>query len=322
MADGKVIMIVGPPASGKSTLTRRNTRDLRYIVLNRDTEGGKVAKLLGVLKMWHGEGHRHFILDNTHGTAKARKPFIDLARELGMSIEAHVQVATIEQCQFLAARRMVKRYGQLLDNKAIKDLKGRDPNMFPPIAQYAYFKRYEEPSPEEGFDAIHRNPLTIGLGPEYVNKAVLLDYDGTLRETHSGEILPRTPDDVRVLPNRTAVLRRYEADGYRLLGVSNQSGCSRDPDHDYYVSPENAEAGLQRTDDLLGVEIEHTFCPHKAGVPQCYCGKPMPGRGVEFIEKYKLNPSACVFVGDLKSDETFARRCGFQFVHADEFFKG
>jgi len=321
MADGKVIMIVGPPASGKSTLTKENTRDLRYIVLNRDTEGGKVTKLLGVMKMWHREGHRHFILDNTHGTVASREPFIKLAKELGMTIEAHVQVATIEQCQFLAARRMIKRFGDLLDAEAIKDLKGRDPNMFPPIAQYAYFKRYEEPSPEEGFNAIHRNPLTIGLGPEYVNKAIILDYDGTLRETHSGEILPRTPDDVRVLPNRTEVLRRYKADGYRLLGASNQSGCARDPSHEFYVSPANVEAALQRTNDLLGVDIEYSFCPHKAGVPQCYCRKPMPGMGVVFIERHKLDPGSCIFVGDMTSDRTFAARCGFQFMHADEFFK-
>lgn len=321
MADGKVIMIVGPPASGKSTLTKRNTRDLRYIVLNRDTEGGKVAKLLGVLKMWHAQGHRHFILDNTHGTVQARKPFIDLAHELGMTIEAHVQEATLEQCQFLAARRMIKRYGSLLDAQAIKDLKGRDPNMFPPIAQYAYFKRYEPPMKDEGFDEVHVNPLVIGLGPGYDNKAVILDYDGTLRETHSGEILPRTPDDVKVLPGRTEVLRRYAAEGYLLLGASNQSGCARDPSHEFYVSYENAKAGLQRTNDDLGIDIEFQFCPHKAGVPQCFCRKPMPGMGVVFIERHKLNPGDCIFVGDLKSDETFAQRCGFQFVHADEFFK-
>ena len=51
------------------------------------------------------------------------------------------------------------------------------------------------------------------------------------------------------------------------------------------------------------------------------CFKPMPGMGAEFIEKYKLNPSECIMVGDMTSDKTFAKRCGFQFMDAEEFFK-
>ena len=42
--------------------------------------------------------------------------------------------------------------------------------------------------------------------------------------------------------------------------------------------------------------------------------------GVEYIEKYKLDASQCIMVGDMKVDNTFANRCGFPFVHADEFF--
>ena len=62
------------------------------------------------------------------------------------------------------------------------------------------------------------------------------------------------------------------------------------------------------------------FCEHRAGPPQCYCRKPMPGLGAWFIEKYKLNPPQCIMVGDLKSDLTFAMRCGFTYVHPDVFF--
>jgi phosphoglycolate phosphatase-like HAD superfamily hydrolase len=39
-----------------------------------------------------------------------------------------------------------------------------------------------------------------------------------------------------------------------------------------------------------------------------------------FIEKYKLLPSECIMVGDMTTDETFAIRSGFKFVHADKFF--
>ena len=35
-----------------------------------------------------------------------------------------------------------------------------------------------------------------------------------------------TPEDVEVIPGRAEVLKRYAAEGYRLLGVSNQSAVS------------------------------------------------------------------------------------------------
>ena len=66
---------------------------------------------------------------------------------------------------------------------------------------------------------------------------------------------------------------------------------------------------------------DYKYCPHKAGPTNCYCRKPMPGLGVEFIEKYGLDPSRCIMVGDMTSDKTFAKRCGFQYMDQAEFFK-
>ena len=41
----------------------------------------------------------------------------------------------------------------------------------------------------------------------------------------------------------------------------------------------------------------------------------------KFIEKYKLLPSKCIMVGDMGGDKSFAARCGFQYVDANDFFK-
>jgi phosphoglycolate phosphatase-like HAD superfamily hydrolase len=46
----------------------------------------------------------------------------------------------------------------------------------------------------------------------------------------------------------------------------------------------------------------------------------MPGFGALLIVKYNLNPADCIMVGDYKTDETFAKRCGFQYVDQAEFF--
>jgi len=43
--------------------------------------------------------------------------------------------------------------------------------------------------------------------------------------------------------------------------------------------------------------------------------------GAYWIEKYKLDPSQCIMVGDATSDKTFAERCGFKYLHPDVFFK-
>ncbi len=47
----------------------------------------------------------------------------------------------------------------------------------------------------------------------------------------------------------------------------------------------------------------------------------MHGMRVEFIEKHKLIPSQCIMVGNIKVVNTFANRCGLQFVHAEDFLR-
>ena len=53
----------------------------------------------------------------------------------------------------------------------------------------------------------------------------------------------------------------------------------------------------------------------------CWCRKPVPGLGVMLMKEYDLDPALTTFVGDQKTDETFANRCGMKFVYAEEFFK-
>ena len=72
--------------------------------------------------------------------------------------------------------------------------------------------------------------------------------------------------------------------------------------------------------ELLGVAIEVEYCPHAAGPPVCWCRKPLPGLGVVLIERHGLDPAACIYVGAGPQDPGFARRLGFQYRDADEFF--
>jgi histidinol phosphatase-like enzyme len=68
------------------------------------------------------------------------------------------------------------------------------------------------------------------------------------------------------------------------------------------------------------VEVEVEFCPHAAGPPRCWCRKPLPGLGVLFVHRHRLDASRCLYVGAGPQDPGFARRLGFRYCDAGDFF--
>ena len=118
-----------------------------------------------------------------------------------------------------------------------------------------------------------------------------------------------------VFAERGEVLRRYAQEGWRVLGLGWQPGIAEE-----VVSVEQVEAGYARMQALLGVAMDVLYCPHGAGPPICWCRKPLPGLGVVFIQRYRIDPSRCVYVGNGPQDPGFARRLGFQYREAVDFF--
>ncbi|MEZ4464356.1 MAG: aldo/keto reductase [bacterium] len=260
------------------------------------------------------QGHRRFVLDNTYGTRRSREGILAAAADAGLPARAVWLDTPAEAAAFHAARRLLDVHGHLLGPAELKA--DPTPNIFPPGVITRYERDFEAPLRGEGFASIERIPYRRVLPPGFTQRALLLDYDGTLRTTASGEPYPRHPDDVVVLPGRGDLLRRYRDAGFLLLGISNQSGVAAG-----HLTEEAALACIERTNALLGVEIEAEICPHPAGrAPACYCRKPMPGIGVLFIERHQLDPARCLMVGDLETDRGFAEAAGFRFEHADDFF--
>lgn len=309
----KVLMIMGYPASGKGTVAAPLVEN-GYVHLNRDAEGGKVVDLVPKMTNLLAAG-KNVILDNTFPTAESRKPFIEAAKKIKAEIVCAWLQSTIEDAQFNACVRMIKRKGRLLDPSEHK--KEKDPNLFPVAVLFAYRKAFQKPDMSEGFTRIE--PIKFKRVPlaGHTNKAVILDYDGTLRITKSGGKYPLSPSDIEVFRDRAGVLKEYQRKGYLLLGASNQSGISHGE-----LTETQARQCFEYTNRELGMNIDYSFCPHQPAPISCYCRKPMCGLGVTFIMKYKLNTSDCVMVGDLTSDHTFASRCGFQYADHREFFKG
>ena len=305
-----VILIAGLPASGKSTASKRYSTFTR---LNRDTEGGKVIDLLPKFEALLRD-NKDIVLDNTYVTAESRKPFVEMAKKHKAKIECRYMSSTKEDAIFNAAYRIITKHNKLLEPEEIKKIK--DPNTFPINVIWSMAKLWQKPDMSEGYNAVSEIKFQRQLPADWCNKALILDYDGTLRVTGSGEVYPKSPNDVIVLKGRERKLKEFKDDEYHLLGVSNQSGVASG-----HLTKEDATKCFEQTNKLLKHKIDYHFCPHRSSPPSCYCRKPQPGFGIYLMHKYKLNPAECIFVGDMTSDKTFATRCGFQFRWASEFFE-
>lgn len=308
----EVVMLMGIQASGKTSASQ-DFINKGYVHLNRDQIGGTLEKLVPMLSTQLSQG-LNVLLDNTFGTKKSRKPFIEACQQQNVPIRCLHMDTSIEHAQFNAAKRIINRYGKLLSLEEIKASK--DPNVFPVAVLFSYHKNFEEPTTAEGFTAIEKIKFVRHKDPSYNNKALILDYDGTLRQTISGQDYPIESSDVQVIPGRSAILQQYKSEGYLLLGVSNQSGVGKGK-----LSHGAAKACFDKTNELLGHDIDYVYCPHGSFPIACYCRKPLPGWAVFFIEKYKLNASECIMVGDMTSDKTFAKRAGFKYFDQADFFK-
>ena len=308
----EIVLVMGFPGSGKSTVTKSLIAK-GFKNYNRDLIGS-TDKLLDQLQKDITGGGTDFVLDNTYGTKASRAPIIKIAKDNGFTISCTEMSTTLEEAQFNAVQRQIERLGKYPTPEELKA--ANDVNLFPPVVIYSYKNKYEKPDKAEGFDFITKLQFIRNEFPaDYINKAVIFDYDGTLRDTISGAKYPIDPSDVKILPGRIEKLKQLKAEGYILLGLSNQSGIAKGK-----LTMDAAKACFKKTNDLLGFDIDVEFCSHSIPPVVCFCRKPAPGYGVHFIHKYKLDPKQTVMVGDMTSDKTFAARCGFQYVDQSKFF--
>ncbi len=311
----EIVLLMGIQGAGKSELVQSYV-DHGYERLNRDGMGGKVDDLIVHLQHLLNEGKTRVVLDNTYPTRISRAPVIRVAHSAGLPVRCRFLETSIEDARINVVNRLLDRYERLLGPADLKELAKQDPNLPPPIALQRWQDSLEKPEWDEGFSAIDRIPFVRRPVSNHSRKGLLLDVDGTLRITKSGEIYPRQADDVVLLPNRRETLLRWMDDGYSLFFVSNQSGVSSGK-----LTQGDADNAFQRTEDLLGLPVtEIAYCPHPAFPVGCFCRKPLPGLGVYLIRKYGLDLDHLVMVGDMDSDAGFAQGIGAKYMDANMFF--
>lgn len=319
-----LIIMIGLPASTKSKYTNTLWATTpNATVISRDILGGTIPQLIPLVVKALDEG-KSVILDNTNLTRTIRKQFIDIGKEKGVEVHGYYMKTSVEDCQIRHLYRMHSTYGEIyMTGKTDKKENKKDPHIYPPMALFKAKNELEEPVITEGFTKlIVKKVSNIKWVGEFVNKALFLDIDGTLRKReHLPNKYPTDVTQVELLFDAIKMrekLDRYIADGYQLIGVSNQSGISKG-----IITEEVAKGCFSRVRELLGYNEEEfpiNYCPHRAAPITCFCRKPQSGMGVEAIMKYKLNPEMCLMVGDMTSDKTFATRLRIPFITAQDFW--
>ena len=311
MKVNEVVIIMGYPGCGKTTLVEELPG---YTRLNRDTTGKSLDQLVFLLDAALSKPQAQVVMDNTYATRKSRAPVIACCKKHKVPIRCIFLNASIEDAQYNVCQRMVERYSHVLmpDDIAASG----DPNMFPPAVLFKYRKELEMPEKKEGFDSVEVTPFVRRPQPAtFIHSAVIYDYDDTLRRTKSGAKWPESPDDIEILPGRKEKLQEELKAGKLLLGASNQSVISKGE-----VTSAQVEACFERTNKLLGVQIQYAYCPHNPAPIQCYCRKPMPGMFVDFIHRYKLDRKKVLYVGNATTDKTAASRALIQYMDQAKYF--
>jgi aryl-alcohol dehydrogenase-like predicted oxidoreductase/histidinol phosphatase-like enzyme/predicted kinase len=295
----EVVMIMGLPGSGKSTMAQAFSAR-GYLRLNRDEAGGTLRGLVPALDRALASGTPRIVLDNTYVSRASRAAVIQAAAARGVAVRCVWLTTSVEDAQVNAVSRIIERYGRLLDVEQLAAHRKRDPAALPPMAQFRYQRDLEAPDVSEGFASVDAVPFERRADPSRMNRAVIV-----------------WSDDLAADPARAATLRRYAGQGFRLFWLSWQPGIAAGT-----RTAADVEATFASMNERLGLTIEIAYCPHAAGPPRCWCRKPLPGLGVLLIHRHQLNPARCVYVGDGPQDAGYARRLGLPYRAAREFVTG
>jgi len=140
------IIFVGSPASGKSTFWKTHLSD--YVRVNNDTLKTKARCLKEMEKAL--QAGKSCVIDNTNPTEAVRSDYIRMAQNYNVPVRCFTFKVTKDVAFHLNALRGVNKHRQQLSGK------------IPAMPIHKFFKDYESPSLEEGFEEIQEVDLVAG----------------------------------------------------------------------------------------------------------------------------------------------------------------
>ncbi|WJG10982.1 D-glycero-beta-D-manno-heptose 1,7-bisphosphate 7-phosphatase [Aliiglaciecola sp. LCG003] len=145
-----------------------------------------------------------------------------------------------------------------------------------------------------------------------MKRALFLDRDGVVNIDHG---YVSRPVDIDFIEDVFSLCLHFQQQGYLIIIVTNQSGIGRG----FYTEAEFAFLANWISAEFVkrGVELADTFyCPHhpvdakSQYLGQCGCRKPQPGMLLQAANKYHLDLTSCIMVGDKLSDMQAAQAAG------------
>lgn len=140
-------------------------------------------------------------------------------------------------------------------------------------------------------------------------KALFLDRDGVINveKNYLYKI-----DEVEFIEDIFELCRFYQAEGFKIIVVTNQSGIARG-----IYTMEDFEllmAWMQKRFKAEGIDLSAVYCcPHHPDITGvCSCRKPEPGMIMDAIEAYDIDPRASFLIGDSERDIKAAWAAGLK----------
>lgn len=131
-------------------------------------------------------------------------------------------------------------------------------------------------------------------------RAVFLDKDGTLIEDKN---YLNSFDDLVILADAGESLKQLEEAGFKLIGITNQSGIARGFVDEKFVRESNEYLKKE-----LGIN-DFYYCPHHPD-EGCDCRKPEPLMLLKAKTKHRVDMKASYMIGDKESDVLTAKKTG------------
>jgi len=169
---------------------------------------------------------------------------------------------------------------------------------------------------------------------------LLVDCDGTIRKTRSGQTFINIPDDQQLILEAACAMHRWQAKGWMFWGVSNQMGVQAEHKTiEDAIAEQSKTMALARTAhiNLVGISI----CPDDGNQlhvvdsngevkvctsPQKIYRKPEPGMLQDAVTRlcraHGGRKLVFAMTGDRPEDEGAAEAAGIEFIKHTDWWEG
>jgi bifunctional polynucleotide phosphatase/kinase len=143
-----LLLMVGPPATGKTTISKNLELIFGLLRINQDTLKTS-AKCIKATKDAI-KSRENIVIDNTNASVSGRKQYLDLIKDTDyIAVAMDIQVP--------------KELANHLNYYRVETSKGTIVKI-PSVVYNVFYKRYEKPTLEEGFSKILEMPFTLNSG--------------------------------------------------------------------------------------------------------------------------------------------------------------